>query len=191
MTEFVLPSKESCDLLIQLIILMSIIYFPQDSKQSPQILTEKEIEEVKVANKERAAKLEEDKVRHDNADSKAAEAEAVIPESETPKKQEILQELTQVWKLQLIFSSRNDHIYNCQVIADVAVLSTDSVAVVEESWQGDAPDTVAVEVVAVAIAEAETITEKEDEDEKEFDPFLQYGGSYYEDDKNNRCGLVL
>jgi hypothetical protein len=77
-----------------------------------------------------------------------------------------------------------------QVIADVAVLSTDSVAVVEESWQGDTlppdVDTVAKEVVAVEIAEVETITEKEDEDEKEFDPYLQYGGVYYEDDKNNR-----
>lgn len=131
---------------------------------------------MKVANKERAAKLEEEKLQKqlESQDPKAAQkmleeeaAAAKVEPSETPK-QEILQELT-------------------QVIAEVAVVSTDSVAVVEESWQGDTlppdADLNTKEVEAVPITETETITEEEDE--KEIDPYLQYGGAYYEDSKNN------
>jgi creatine kinase len=160
----------------------------KDSKQSPQVLTEKEIEEVKIANKERAAKLEEERLQRQLESQNAAKA-ATEPAKEEPVKDEVVAELSEV----IAESMRIDRTHTiveageAEAAATVAFNAESTAAEEEERHLKEMEAALAAQQAAAsaaAVAEVETITEEEDEKEDLIDPYLQYGGAYYDDPKN-------
>lgn len=152
----------------------------KDSKQSPQILTEKEIEEVKIANKERAAKLEEERLLKQQ-EAQTAKA-ALETQSEEPKKDEVVAELSQVIAESLRIDRSNTIVEAGDAeIAAIVAFNPESSA--EEEEERHLKELEAAQQAKTIMRET-TITEEEDEKEDLFDPYLQYGGAYYDDPKN-------